>query len=836
MNPYQYSGQYSGGHPVQQVQQQQQFGNYSPPVQHQYFPSVPTAAPQQMMPMPQAQPYRQNVTPQYPYNYPAPMQNAYSAGWTQQQQMYAQQQYMQQQQMYAQQQQFQQAQMHAQMMHSLTQQSMQPPIAPSLSPQQLQPQPQTIAPQQVQQPMPTISQSPSPHELSQQSQPQNTNLQQATIQPQPQQPQQPQPQLQPQPQPTTQASGQTTSEEQQKATSNNEQIEANAPKRTFTPAKPKAKLTAPPQYRPDLNNPKDRNSYRIFLDHFDNQADDRPVFTVPAPPSFLQQQPITTPPPVPEMRDLNLNDSPSPTDTRSYYTTANTEPSHTASQSPQQTIPPSQSSHSQQSAPAPTPTPAPITPTPTQAPTPTPVQQPPQQSPQQSPQAQRQIAPQVQKEPSLSQLQLPGTPRKAEDGNEHDFYKISTTSSANCGYCKEVIMSDIASYKCRGCQFPIHKECLLEFLLTYPRDCGQLDWGRMTKRQRPASSMNAKSNKKICDTCIYIPESFAKPVYCFICDNIIWGFSKKGAKCKVCHQKIHESCAPNSRQRATTSKNHNMKLNQFNSPTWCKVCGDFIWGITKQGYLCLDCHLSCHKKCLPQVTQARDCGKTLYRSKVKKSSAKQQQTKVFGVPLDDVLNQAGNENFDIPTIVFKAIQEIEANLDQEGLFRLSPKQTDVAAIREAIDSGQSASVNFKNYNEGHYLAASVIKLFIRELPEPLLSKELLPSFLAISEQPPMVRETNLRNLIRRLPIANQTLLCSIVDLLQKVAAQSEKNKMNVNNIITIFAPLLFPTLKQGSTALDNSLTVLQETTEARPVLTLLLEKQVEIFGKKDVDK
>jgi len=60
--------------------------------------------------------------------------------------------------------------------------------------------------------------------------------------------------------------------------------------------------------------------------------------------------------------------------------------------------------------------------------------------------------------------------------------------------------------------------------------------------------------------------------------------------------------------------------------------------------------------------------------------------------------------------------------------------------------------------------------------------------------------------------------------------------MNVNNLITIFAPLLFPPTKTGGTALDNSLAMLQDSTEARPVLSLLLERQVEIFGKKDADK
>lgn len=31
---------------------------------------------------------------------------------------------------------------------------------------------------------------------------------------------------------------------------------------------------------------------------------------------------------------------------------------------------------------------------------------------------------------------------------------------------------------------------------------------------------------------------------------------------------------------------HDFQETQFTTPTWCSICGDFIWGIMKQGYVC----------------------------------------------------------------------------------------------------------------------------------------------------------------------------------------------------------------------------------------------------------
>lgn len=43
---------------------------------------------------------------------------------------------------------------------------------------------------------------------------------------------------------------------------------------------------------------------------------------------------------------------------------------------------------------------------------------------------------------------------------------------------------------------------------------------------------------------------------------------------------------------------HVFQLKTFNSPQWCDVCGDFIWGLINQGYYCVVCKGYCvHHRC-----------------------------------------------------------------------------------------------------------------------------------------------------------------------------------------------------------------------------------------------
>ncbi|XP_026853304.2 ras association domain-containing protein 1 isoform X1 [Electrophorus electricus] len=46
-----------------------------------------------------------------------------------------------------------------------------------------------------------------------------------------------------------------------------------------------------------------------------------------------------------------------------------------------------------------------------------------------------------------------------------------------------------------------------------------------------------------------------------------------------------------------TGEGHNFQPCSHTQPTWCDLCGDFIWGVYKQSLRCVNCRFTCHYRC-----------------------------------------------------------------------------------------------------------------------------------------------------------------------------------------------------------------------------------------------
>lgn len=82
----------------------------------------------------------------------------------------------------------------------------------------------------------------------------------------------------------------------------------------------------------------------------------------------------------------------------------------------------------------------------------------------------------------------------------------------------------------------------------------------------------------------------------------------------------------------------------------------------------------------------------------------------------------------------------------------------------------------------------VLKLYLREMPEPLIPFELYGPCIAASGSPPELRDQMIANVINLLPPANKAILATICHHLKEVAAQAEKNLMHTKNLAIVFAP------------------------------------------------
>ena len=91
-----------------------------------------------------------------------------------------------------------------------------------------------------------------------------------------------------------------------------------------------------------------------------------------------------------------------------------------------------------------------------------------------------------------------------------------------------------------------------------------------------------------------------------------------------------------------------------------------------------------------------------------------------------------------------------------------------------------------------YNASDLLKMYFRELPEPLLTYELYNELIALktTKESNQAYTDGLRELLGKLPLPNQTLLQYVVHFLCRISFSSEVNRMSPSNIALVFGPEL----------------------------------------------
>uniref|UniRef100_A0A8B9FDP8 Rho-GAP domain-containing protein n=1 Tax=Amazona collaria TaxID=241587 RepID=A0A8B9FDP8_9PSIT len=199
------------------------------------------------------------------------------------------------------------------------------------------------------------------------------------------------------------------------------------------------------------------------------------------------------------------------------------------------------------------------------------------------------------------------------------------------------------------------------------------------------------------------------------------------------------------------------------------------------------------------------CVGTLYQSKsavrlkedMKKIAAfplnKQKNTtcpKVFGVSLLELQQQGLSKN-GIPIVVWNIVEYLtQHGMTQEGLFRVNGSMKIVEQLRLQYERGEEVEL----VKDGDvYSAASLLKLFLRELPDGIITSALHPRFIRLYQDArnDMQKENNLKELLKELPDAHYCLLKYLCQFLIKVAEHHVENRMNLCNLATVFGPNCF---------------------------------------------
>ncbi|KAI9823219.1 MAG: hypothetical protein M1826_000232 [Phylliscum demangeonii] len=168
---------------------------------------------------------------------------------------------------------------------------------------------------------------------------------------------------------------------------------------------------------------------------------------------------------------------------------------------------------------------------------------------------------------------------------------------------------------------------------------------------------------------------------------------------------------------------------------------------------------------------------------------------VFGAPLAEAtehVQPAGVEVY-LPAVVYRCIEYLDAKeaTDEEGIFRLSGSSVVIRSLRDRFNAEGDVNLLTDDHYYDVHAVASLLKLYLRELPASVLTRELHLEFLRVGELDSReAKIERLRTLVHQLPRANHSLLRALSSFLITIVENSDVNKMTVRNVGIVFSPTL----------------------------------------------
>ncbi|KAI0063187.1 RhoGAP-domain-containing protein [Artomyces pyxidatus] len=166
---------------------------------------------------------------------------------------------------------------------------------------------------------------------------------------------------------------------------------------------------------------------------------------------------------------------------------------------------------------------------------------------------------------------------------------------------------------------------------------------------------------------------------------------------------------------------------------------------------------------------------------------------IFGVSMIDYATSRSLQENEIPKIIRLCIAEVDKRgLLSEGIYRVSGRHAIVLELQHKIERNE-ADFAFNSYTDDVYSVSSLLKLYLRELPEPVFRFPLQDRIQHTEDL--AEHESNgfvlLRSKIRRLPPVHRASLKAIVEHLARVASHADKNKMDAKNLAIVFGGVIF---------------------------------------------
>eukprot|EP01080_Neovahlkampfia_damariscottae_P006953 gene6953-11115_t len=155
-------------------------------------------------------------------------------------------------------------------------------------------------------------------------------------------------------------------------------------------------------------------------------------------------------------------------------------------------------------------------------------------------------------------------------------------------------------------------------------------------------------------------------------------------------------------------------------------------------------------------------------------------TKQFEIDPDEVMKRE-NEKGDVPMAFNQMINYLIMKDSHKipGIFRISGSNEDIIDFRQRYDFGEKVDLNEA---DDIHVVASLFKLYLKSMPEPIIPFDLYSKFLELQEMEENQLIENFIILLKSISLTRKKMIIKLIMLMDKIQQNSTQNKMTKENL------------------------------------------------------
>lgn len=160
---------------------------------------------------------------------------------------------------------------------------------------------------------------------------------------------------------------------------------------------------------------------------------------------------------------------------------------------------------------------------------------------------------------------------------------------------------------------------------------------------------------------------------------------------------------------------------------------------------------------------------------------------IFGMSLGLAVERSKcHDGVKLPLVVRDCIDFLQENLNSDQIYKVEGVKTRIQNLKKCYNNRDPITEVMDVAT-----ASSLLKTYISELPEPILTTELIARFEEVSASPDVTEQAKeFSLLIDQLPKVNQVLLAWITRHLSAVINHGKSNKLNAQSLAVLLSPIL----------------------------------------------